>query len=161
QDVSIDRRARRRHLERPMHIVKMRRIDGIFSHFLIVRLDLPAAKLVLRPLGRPMLGDRIDVPRRRLALGVVPAEDQSVHFLDRPVSDLRLGRYAVRVRHLGALPALIEAPSMKRALYAVARHLASITEVRAQMWAVRIEKRGLSRLGTKEDEVAPEILERK
>src|SRR5207249_1193090 len=126
QDGSLDGGARRRHLERPMYVMEVRRVDGVLRHLLIVRLDLPATKLVLGPFRRAVLGDRLDVPLRRLALGVIPGEDQPVHFLDRPVLDLRLGRYAAAVWHLGALPGGIETPSVERALDAIARHLAAI-----------------------------------
>src|SRR5688572_18061114 len=139
--------------------MKVGRIDRIFGHLLVVRFDLPAPSLVRCPdLVLVFLVDR-NVPFGRLALHVMPNEDEPVYLLHVPDGlDLRLGRDVLRIRHLDALTRAVELPRVEGTLDTIADHLAAETEVRSEMRAIGVEHVRLPVFAAEEHHVFAEIM---
>src|SRR6185295_17386328 len=104
-----------------------------------------------------VFGKGWNAPRRLAAGRIVVRKDLTAHFVHRPGTRAsRRNLRAVRNCRAGAVAG--DTPAVKRALDRVTHHLAPMTEMRADVRAMRVEKVRFSVLRAEEDKVASEIV---
>src|SRR5688572_17310815 len=135
-------------------------IDAVLRHVLEVAPDIPFVDLVVGPIRIGGLREMLDFPQRRNAFGMVPEPDPAIGLGYMPLPLARaahLGRDVPGVRDAFDDADAVILPGMERAFEIVARDLAAIAHVRAEVAAIGVEHPNLLILASPDDQIGREI----
>jgi len=144
-----------------MHVPKVRPVDAVLAHLLWVAANRPPLALETRPAVVGKLGHLRNFPTGLLARAMMPRPDHLVALDARPRANLGFGWNAFSVGYVSAHAGSIELPCMERTTKVIAFDDAAVTEMRTEVWTERIEKRNITCLGSKNDQILAEVPQRK
>ncbi len=146
-----------RNLEIAVHITEVDGVVVVLVHVLHVHGHLEQQAARGGPVRMRELGDLVHLPVGRLALGVVPHEDELVALGHLPAAHARERRNLLAVGDLDAAAGSVVLPRVERAGEILADHAPALREVRAQMRAIGVEHARLPGARAEENQLLAEV----